>query len=117
MSNKSTLQEHNTLLQQAIDKANALPNAGGGSAVETCTVTFPEHTGYLWYTNATGNYVVQDLVTEGDTFTVQKNTIIRFTTDGDVPQLIPTVYGDGILVYDDGYALFFAATGDCTIAV
>lgn len=40
MSYKSTLQEHNTLLQHAIDKANDLPNAGsgGGGAVETCTL-------------------------------------------------------------------------------
>lgn len=40
MSYKSTLQEHNTLLQQAIDKANALPDAGsgGGGTVETCTL-------------------------------------------------------------------------------
>lgn len=32
MSYKSTLQEHNILLQQAIDKANALPDAGGGGS-------------------------------------------------------------------------------------
>lgn len=30
MTYKSTLQEHNTKLQQAIDKANGLPDAGGG---------------------------------------------------------------------------------------
>lgn len=43
MSYKSTLQEHNTLLQEAINKANALPDAGssGGSGgdVSTCNVT------------------------------------------------------------------------------
>lgn len=39
MSYKSTLQEHNTLLQQAIDKANDLPDAGGSGSVEMCTVT------------------------------------------------------------------------------
>lgn len=36
---KETLQEHNVKLQQAIDKAEALPNAGGGSAVVTGEIT------------------------------------------------------------------------------
>lgn len=41
MSYKNTLQEHNTKLQQAIDKANSLPDAGGGSgSYETCTLRF-----------------------------------------------------------------------------
>lgn len=42
MSNKSRLQTNNTNLQALIDKANALPDAGGsggGASVETCTVT------------------------------------------------------------------------------
>jgi 5-deoxy-D-glucuronate isomerase len=34
MSYKNTLQEHNILLQQAIDKANALPDAGSGGKPE-----------------------------------------------------------------------------------
>ena len=37
MSYKSTLQEHNILLQQAIDKANALPDAGSGAPAEDLT--------------------------------------------------------------------------------
>lgn len=43
MSNKSRLQTNNTNLQALIDKANALPDAGGGSgggSVETCAVGF-----------------------------------------------------------------------------
>ena len=41
MSNKLRLQTNNTNLQALIDKANALPDAGGsGGSVETCTVTF-----------------------------------------------------------------------------
>lgn len=44
MSNKSRLQANNTNLQALIDKANALPNAGGGGgsgssgSVETCNL-------------------------------------------------------------------------------
>ena len=41
MSNKSRLQTNNTNLQNLINKANALPNAGSGGSsggVETCTV-------------------------------------------------------------------------------
>lgn len=34
MSNKSRLQTNNTNLQALIDKANALPNVGGGSNIE-----------------------------------------------------------------------------------
>jgi hypothetical protein len=91
--------------------------SGGGSAVETCTVEFPYHVGYLWYTNATGNYVTRDQVNAGMTFTVQKNTIMKFDMAGDVPQLTPDIYGDGRLVYDAGEILFFVVTGDCTIAL
>lgn len=46
MSNKTTLQnnnaiisQNNTDLQALINTANALPDAGGGGSVETCTVT------------------------------------------------------------------------------
>jgi len=43
MSNKTRLQTNNTNLQALIDKANALPDAGGGSGgggdLETCTLT------------------------------------------------------------------------------
>ena len=42
MSNKLRLQANNTNLQELINKANALPDAGGssgGGRVETCTVT------------------------------------------------------------------------------
>jgi hypothetical protein len=42
MSNKSRLQTNNTNLQALIGKANALPEAGGGSGsvedVDTCNV-------------------------------------------------------------------------------
>lgn len=49
MSYKSTLQEHNTKLQQAIDKANALPDAGGSGSYETCTLRFvrPDETAFI----------------------------------------------------------------------
>jgi hypothetical protein len=42
MSNKLRLQTNNTNLQELINKANALPDAGGGSgggSVETCNLT------------------------------------------------------------------------------
>ena len=39
---KETIQEHNTKLQQAIDKAEALPDASGG--VNTCTMRFIPYT-------------------------------------------------------------------------
>lgn len=43
MSYKFTLQEHNTKLQQAIDKAKELPDASSGDSsdvIETCTLRF-----------------------------------------------------------------------------
>lgn len=59
MSNKSRLQTNNTNLQALIDKANALPDAGGsGGSVETCTVTVtsdkPEDT-HIFYTSIDEN--------------------------------------------------------------
>lgn len=74
MSNKSTLQEHNTqlqdnidLIQQAIDKAKELPDAssGGSAATETCTLRFECNTstkgvetficGHIFYPTITEN--------------------------------------------------------------
>jgi hypothetical protein len=47
MSNKSRLQTNNTNLQALIDKANALPEAGGSSGsvedVDTCNVVINTH--------------------------------------------------------------------------
>lgn len=38
MSNKTELQNNNLELQEILADINALPNAGGGSAIETCTI-------------------------------------------------------------------------------
>ena len=48
MSYLETLQSHNTRLSTLVDKANSLPEAGGGSggaSVETCTVTITNNIG------------------------------------------------------------------------
>lgn len=44
MSNyNETIQQHNTSLQALIDVANALPEAGSGASVETCTVSINDN--------------------------------------------------------------------------
>jgi hypothetical protein len=47
MSNKTRLQTNNINLQALIDKANALPDAGGEGSVETCTVTIETSDGLI----------------------------------------------------------------------
>lgn len=39
MSNLTRIQNNNASLDACIEKANALPDAGSGGSVETCTVT------------------------------------------------------------------------------
>lgn len=39
MSNKSRLQTNNINLQALVNKANALPDAGGSGSMRTCTIT------------------------------------------------------------------------------
>ena len=84
MSNKSRLQTNNTNLQALINKANALPEAGGGGSggsVNTCTVTvlYPEPivpvTPYVFYTNSNME-VVSEYFTNTLTLTVAKGTIL-----------------------------------------
>ena len=66
MSNKSRLQTNNTNLQALIDKANALPDAGGsgGASVETCTVTITTDRAVLLY--GVTRYVDGILMCESD---------------------------------------------------
>jgi hypothetical protein len=65
MSNKSRLQTNNTNLQALINKANALPDAGGGSgggSVETCNLSLtPGTTATIVYNTIddSGNIVAQ----------------------------------------------------------
>ena len=61
MSYKETLQQHNTDLQGLIDKANALPDAGGGSgggSVETCTVQIPASDTTCVYTTIENDAII-----------------------------------------------------------
>lgn len=87
MSNKTRLQTNNTNLQELINKANALPDAGsggsGGGSVEMCTLTIYADSPMMgneeiWYSD--GSSTPKDIIFPefGDSTTVNvvKNSII-----------------------------------------
>lgn len=118
MSYKTTIQTHNaqlqensTLLAQAIDKANALPDAGGGSGeIETCTVVFTSTGFNMGYTNGNQAYVEEPIIEE-TTLTVAKNTLLW--TYGSCE-----THTGGIQVPVQAYEYYlFLITGDGTINI
>lgn len=115
MSNKSRLQTNNTNLQELINKANALPDAGGGGgSVESCTITITPYimlaptSPTYWYTDAE-TITIKSLSTQDATIAVPKNSIIVIlgwssdsTTTGSCSQIF----------YNSMYAAY-QITGDC----
>ena len=119
MSNKTRLQTNNTNLQELINKANALPDAGsgGGGSVETCTVTLSSDapssgTESVYYTNGSNEVQTVFFPLFGDSIniTVLKNSIL--TTYGGTPD------NDNILLisYEGPYKVCFVM-GDGTITL
>ena len=119
MSNKSRLQTNNTNLQALINKANALPDAGGGSgggSVEMCTVTIkvnaPVMNDYTVYSSNSNLQVVTTTVSSGGgTFQAAKGTIAMVTPwesmSNDDNQIFKTAYNGGCGVW--------IITENCTI--
>ena len=120
MSNKTTLQSHNTRLQNLINTANSLPDAGsggsGGIELCTCTVDCPSKLvgldDMIWYSDGTGSFKTHTVEWRTtDTISVLKNSIIYvrledyITSDGAVQLVDEAEYS---------YAVFFV-TGDCTL--
>lgn len=116
MSNKSRLQTNNTNLQELINKANALPDAGGGS-VKTCTVGVSLDAPALmapiaYYTDS--NMIIQSVsLSDSNTLTVPIGTLL-VTAGG---SLIDSITGDGEkLAYNGGISVF-KINGASAIAV
>ena len=113
MSNKSRLQTNNTNLQALIDKANALPDAGGGS-VESCTITIvpdvmmaPGSPTY-WYTDAE-TMTIKSLSTQDATITVPKNSIIVIIDWSSYS----TATGSCSQIFYQNMCTAYQITGDC----
>lgn len=121
MSNKSRLQTNNTNLQALINKANALPEAGGGGSggMETCTVTATQPGGptpvipYIVYTNSNMEIVSEDL-TDALTLTVVKGTIL-LGIDGS--SMDNVVSGDASIIHHYGTQTSFQINGNATIEI
>ena len=82
MSNKSRLQTNNTNLQALINKANALPDAGSGGSLETCTGTLSIPSDVPLADPVMVYYIDSDLQLKvipfaaGETFSCLKNSIL-----------------------------------------
>lgn len=87
MSNKTTLQSHNERIQGLIDTANALPDTGISQETYTGIIysspkgDLAEMNRGVYYTNANGEFVRGELISEYSdvaslNITVLKNTII-----------------------------------------
>lgn len=123
MSNKTRLQTNNTNLQALIDKANALPDAGGsggGATVEICNgeiiVDAPNMTDFTVYAvneNLQVSIITLDAMT-GGTFGVAKGTVIAIkpwssmvTFNGNCSQCFANSSGGAYTVTGD-FSLTFA---------
>lgn len=97
MSNKTQLQTNNTALASLTDRvlaakdtAAALPDAGSGGSVETCTVTINRSVyTYGWYTQLIDGEKVTTKFTGGTTTLTVENVIVNscivfcIASDGD----------------------------------
>ena len=114
---KPRLQNNNTDLQKILDTINSLPE--GGPQVETCTVTNNAEDGCITYTNAEGNYIIEEDIEYNNSISVLKNTAVYFKTWGGLGGRI-NASGNAINLDTDlsNYAVFafFIATGDCSFA-
>lgn len=126
MSYLSRLQNNNSNLQACINKANALPDAGGsseGANIENCTVTI---SGNFIGVSAVYSYINEDdgsivAVNESDlgnyenpTFKVIKNSMITFISENWAHDFYSTgfsnadVFGD----YVQGAVILFRVIND-----
>lgn len=123
MSNLSRLEAVSSSLDTAINKANSLPDAGGGSggggSVETCTVDLAS--AYDWDMEqllySDGNEVVDFFpndVYSRMSLTVVKNTLLYIKTGGVVDIIID---GNAELIIDGGLKSYYliSINGDCSI--
>lgn len=88
MTNKSRLQANNENLQSLIDKANQLPDAGGGGgsdgSIETCTVTVSDSNNriatlvYQNNLNETKKVSADPMTSAAGTYTVVCGTLLYF---------------------------------------
>lgn len=110
MSNKLRLQTNNTALQGLIDKANALPDAGGGSgSVKTCTVTISFTGSAEGYGEFGGPIFLYSKVVSGASEFTTLNISQDNTTVTDV--LLGSIM---ILTIPDGYSMLGAfSTQNC----
>lgn len=121
MSNKSRLQENNTNLQALIDKANALPDAGGGnSGTGTSSVTI-EYNPSGWMTNIEVHYLTPDgfrtneKLRESNIISVMNGFLIFYDSMGE-EHLCEYSGGVTELVSNNGINTF-NVTGDCSITI
>lgn len=117
-SYNAELQQNNTELQSILAAVNALPDAGGGGSVETCTVEIltdaPAASSNVYYSSAnmvagTGTMTPMDWMM-GKTFTVAKGTIL--VVDASFSGWVIT--GNATLLMQN-YASAFFVEGNCSL--
>jgi hypothetical protein len=115
MSNKSRLQTNNTNLQSLIDKANALPDAGGsGGTLETCYCMIAADAptmdaATVTYTNANMQLATKNFeIMSGTRIEVVKGTIITIAPwsgmsgcSGDCTEIFKGVIGGAYFINGD----------------
>lgn len=110
MSNKSRLQTNNNNLQALINKANSLPDAGGGGgSTDTCTVTLRVGGGTCYYTD--GNTLELTTTSTGNaTITIPINSILAFTSWN---SMVRASGSYSLIFYNQRYAAYYIS-GDCS---
>jgi hypothetical protein len=95
MSNKTRLQTNNTNLQALIDKANALPDAGG-SSIETCEVVLHDDTFSVTWYYTDAEMSIKTFKGVHTEITVAKNTTVTGVGTG---AGTGAVYGEAMQIY------------------
>lgn len=103
----SQLKDNTTSLQAILDTVNSLPDAGSGGAVETRVIktAFPCE---VCYTNASGDYVVDEKLEQNGSIAVLKNTIVCMDF-GDYVHPVYEPDGPLTVLFDNGRISGFPA--------
>ena len=118
-SYNTELQQNNTELQSILAAVNALPDAGGGGSVETCTVELladsPASSSNVYYSSANmvagmGTMGAMDWM-GGKTFTVAKGTIL--VVQASFPGW--KITGNATLSFMQSFVTGFFVEGNCSL--
>ena len=114
----SQLEQNSTSLDEVLAMVNALPDAGGGGTVETCTITYYADTPMsgqttIYYTDGSGQAKTESVSRLGSvTFNPVKNSIVAIENYGDMSGVATGGANNVTLLCGLGVAAVVFVSGD-----